>query len=132
MRVIALALSLVLATVATAADAPLLRSFYCIRAEHGCKETADLVPVTIDGATQLARRALSRKDDFVGFVDAKETTLQFYVEATDSILVDMPFPNQKGSFSTHLNRAQALRLIARLSPPLARYRTELRMEFAKW
>ncbi len=32
----------------------------------------------------------------------------------------------------HLKREQALKLIDGLSPPLARYRDELKLKFAKW
>jgi hypothetical protein len=132
MKIFVLLLSMVLVSVAAAADTNGLRFFYCIHAEHSCNETAGEVPVKNGNASLLARRALSTKDDFVGFIDAQQTTLQFYVEDADSILVDMPYPKQKGSYATHLNRAQALRLIVRLSPPLARYRTELKLEFAQW
>jgi|SRR5450631_347071 hypothetical protein len=132
MKIFVLLSSIGLVSLAAAADTSGLRFFYCSHVEHSCKETAGEVPVKDGNASLLARRALSTKDDFVGFVDAQQTTSQFYVENADSILVDMPFPKQKGSYATHLNRAQALRLIARLSPPLARYRTELKLEFAQW
>lgn len=109
-----------------------LRFFYCIHAEHPCKETAAEVPVASGNAMAVAKRVLSTKDDFLGFVDAEEITLQFYVEEVDSILVDMPVPEKKGSYSAHLDRAQALKLITRLAPPLARYRSKLKLTFAKW
>ena len=132
MRVFLLLLSTLVSFAAAAADTIELRYFYCIHAEHNCKETAGLVPVRNGNASLVARRALSTKEDFVGFVDAQDVTLQFFVEDVDSILVDMPFPNQKGSYATHLNRTQALQLNSRLSPPLAHYRTDLKLEFAKW
>ena len=125
-------LSITFSVAAAAADPNGLRLFYCIHAESSCKDTAEEVPVSSQDALAIARRALSTKDDFVGFVDAQQITLQFYVEDTDSILVDMPVPKLKGSYSSHLNRAQALKLIAGLSPPLARYRSELKLKFAKW
>jgi len=132
MQIFMFLLAMGFAFAATAEDAGGLSYFYCIHAEQSCKVTAGEVPVKNGNASLVARRVLSTKDDFVGFVDARQTTLQFFVEDIDSILVDMPFPKQKGSFSTHMNRAQALSLIGRLSPPLARYRTELKLEFGKW
>ena len=125
-------LALSASAVAAADGASGLRFFYCIRAEHACNETAAEVPVASGNANAVAKRALSTKDDFVGFVDAAETTLQFYVEEVDSILVDMPVPDRKGSYAGHLDRAQALKLIAQLSPPLTRYRSKLKLSFAKW
>jgi hypothetical protein len=132
MKIFIFLLTIGLACTATAVDTGGLSFFYCIHAEQNCKATEGEVPVKNGNAALVARRALSTKDDFVGFVDARQTTLQFFVEDIDSILLDMPFPKQKGSFSTHMNRAQALSLIARLSPPLARYRKELKLEFGKW
>ena len=83
-------------------------------------------------ALAIAEKALSSKDDFVGFIDADETTLQFLVDGTDSVWVDLPAPELKGSYGVHTNRARVLQIISRLSPPLSRYRAELKLEFAKW
>jgi len=132
MRHLLLWLAMVFSTGAAAADTGSLRAFYCIHAERSCAETKALVPVSARDAKALAQRALATKDDFVGFVDAQETTLQFYVEAADSILVDMPVPKLQGSYATHMTRAQAVQLIARLAPPLSRYRARLKLVFAKW
>jgi len=132
MNIGVLLLAIVLSTPATAAGNDGLLLFYCVHAERSCKETPRDVPVSGDNAMDVARRALVAKDDFVGFTDAHDTTLQFYVEAPDSILVDMPIPRMKGSYSAHIDRARALKLIARLSPPLSRYRTTLKLKFARW
>jgi hypothetical protein len=132
MRSFPLLLSIIFSTAAAAADMRDLRLYYCIHSELSCKETTQEIRASPEDAMALARRALSTKDDFVGFTDSHQTSLQFYVEDTDSILVDMPMPQLKGSYATHLNRAQALKLIAGLSPPLSRYRSELKLKFAKW
>jgi hypothetical protein len=132
MRLLLVSLAVAFAATSAAADTSGLRVFYCIHSERPCKETTEEAPVSRGDALLLARRALSTKDDFVGFTDAQQTTLQFYVEDTDSVLVDMPAPQLKGSYSTHVNRAQALKLIAGLSPPLSRYRSDLKLKFAKW
>jgi hypothetical protein len=109
-----------------------LSFFYCIHAERSCKETTGPAPVRSGNAMAVARRALPTKDDFIGFTDAHDTTLQFYAEARDSILVDMPDPKLQGSYTTHMTRDQALKLIDKLSPPLSRYRSDLKLKFAKW
>jgi hypothetical protein len=118
---------------AVAADDPsTLRLFYCVHAEQSCVDPSVAVAANSERILGVAGRALSSKDDFVGFIDADDTTLQFYVEGADFILVDMPMPEQKGSYSTHLSRAKALAIIGGLSAPFARYRSELNLEFAKW
>jgi hypothetical protein len=126
-------LMLVLAASTSAAEKPgPLKFFYCIHAERNCKQTTAQVPVVSGNAATVARRALATKDNFIGFVDAQDTTLQFYTKETDSILVDIPVPDSKGSYSARLSRNQALKLIEGLSPPLSRYRSELKLTFAKW
>jgi hypothetical protein len=132
MRLFLLLVSITFAASPAVAEMSGLRLFYCIHSERPCKETAEEIPFGAGDASVLARRVLSTKDDFVGFTDAHQTTLQFYVEDTDSILVDMPMPQLKGSYATHVHRAQALKLIAGLSPPLSRYRSSLKLQFAKW
>jgi hypothetical protein len=132
MKIFVLLLSIIVPASTAAENTSSLRFFYCIHAEHSCKDTAGEVPVISGNATSVARRALSTKDDFIGFTDADQTTLQFYAEDADSILVDMPMPKLKGSYATHLNRAQALKLIASLSSPLSRYRSDLKLKFMKW
>jgi hypothetical protein len=46
--------------------------------------------------------------------------------------VDMAMPQMNGSYATHVNRAQALKLIATLSSPSSRYRSEPQLKFVKW
>ena|ERR1700709_1481573 len=131
---------LLLSALVTASVAPLaaaeapgnLSFFYCIHAERSCKETTGPAPVRSGNAMAVARRALPTKDDFIGFTDAHDTTLQFYAEGGDSILVDMPDPKLQGSYTMHVTRDQALKLIDKLSPPLVRYRSDLKLKFAKW
>ena len=132
MRLFVLLLLITFSAAASAAETDGLRLFYCIHSERPCKETTQPISVSRGDALLFARRALLAKDDFVGFIDHQDTTLQFYVEHIDSILVDMPMPELKGSYATRLNRAQALKLIAGLSSPLSRYRSDLKLKFAKW
>ncbi|MEO8504002.1 MAG: hypothetical protein ABI609_08910 [Acidobacteriota bacterium] len=134
MRAFFLLLTLGLAVSAAASAGPQsqLKYFYCIHSGRPCKETTPEKPVVSGNAMAVARRALATKDDFVGFVDAQDTTLQFKAEDGEAILVDLPDPKLQGSYSTHLDRAQALKLIDGLSAPLARYRAQLKLKFAKW
>lgn len=130
-----LALTFGAATIAGSASAAPdghLKFFYCIQAERPCKETTPEVPVSSGHPMEVARRAFVKSGDFIGFTDAQDTTLQFKLEEGDSVLVDLPDPKRAGSYQEHLKRAQALKLIDGLSPPLARYRGELKLKFAKW
>ena len=132
MKILALLLLSIFAVSASADDAGSLQLFYCIHSEHNCVDPSAAVPTSRAKALAIAEKALSSKDDFVGFTDVHETTLQFYVEDADSVWVDMPVPERKGSYGVHTNRAKALQIISRLSPPLSRYRAELHLEFKEW
>jgi hypothetical protein len=132
MKTLIALLLIVLSGLAAAADTNGLRLFYCIRAEHDCVDPSAPVPTEARMSIAISGRALSSADDFVGFTDKDDTTLQFYVEAPDSILVDMPAPEKQGSYQVRISRGRAMLIIGRLSPPLSRYQTELKLEFAKW
>src|SRR4029077_18680448 len=125
-------LALGVAIPASAAPDGHLKFFYCVQAERPCKETTPEVPVSAGHPMEVARRAFVKSGDFIGFTDAQDVTLQFKLEEGDSVLVDLPDPKREGSSQAHLKRAQALKLIDALSPPLARYRDELKLKFAKW
>jgi hypothetical protein len=132
LKILALSLLQIVAVSASADDAGSLQMFYCIHSEHDCVSPSAAVPSNHAKALAVAEKAFSSKDDFVGFTDVHETTLQFYVEEVDSVWVDMPVPERKGSYGMHTSRAKALQIISRLSPPLSRYRSELHLEFKEW
>ncbi len=132
MRILALLSLIVIATSASAEGKNTLRLFYCVHAERSCANPDDAAPATSARTAVIARQALATQEDFVGFIDASDTTLQFFVEGPDSILVDMPNPESKGSYQAHVSRAKALQIIGGLSPPLSRYRSMLKLEFMKW
>jgi len=132
LKVLALLLLSISAVSTSAGDTGSLQLFYCIHSEHNCVDPSAAIPSNNENALAVAEKALSSKDDFVGFTDVHETTLQFYVDGADSIWVDMPVPERKGSYGVHTNRAKALQIISRLSPPLSRYQSELHLEFKEW
>jgi hypothetical protein len=132
LKFLALLSLIIVAASAAADDRARLQLFYCIHSEHNCVSPSAPVPSDHAKALAVAEKALSSKDDFVGFIDADETTLQFLVDGADSVWVDIPAPELKGSYGVHTNRVGALQIIGRLSAPLSRYRAELKLEFAKW
>ena len=132
LKVLALLLLSISAVSTSAGDTGSLQLFYCIHSEHNCVDPSAAIPSNNENALAVAEKALSSKDDFVGFTDVHETTLQFYVDGAYSVWVDMPVPERKGSYGVHTNRAKALQIISRVSPPLSRYRSELHLEFKEW
>ena len=132
LKILAFLLLSISAVSTSAGDTGSLQLFYCIHSERNCVDPSSAIPSNRAKALAVAEKALSSKDDFVGFTDVHETTLQFYVDGEDSVWVDMPVPERKGSYGVHTNRAKALQIISRVSPPLSRYRSELHLEFKEW
>ena len=132
MKILTYLLLIFVAAPASAESGNTLRLFYCVHTEQVCVNPDDAAPTSPAKTAAIAKKALSTQEDFVGFIDAGDTTLQFFVESPDSILVDIPNPASKGSYQTHVTRTKALQIIERLSPPLLRYRSTLKLEFVRW
>src|ERR1019366_10192869 len=76
MKLFVLLFSIIFSAAAAAEATGGLRFFYCIHTEHSCDVTAGDVPVKSGNASFVARRALSRKDDFVGRWEEHTSALQ--------------------------------------------------------
>jgi hypothetical protein len=116
----------------SAKDATNIQVFYCIHAETDCSVSGKPTLMAAEKIWRLAQRAMVAKDDFFGFVDNHDVTVQFMMEGPDVVLVDMPVPAQKGSYQTRVNHDTALALIKRMKAPLDSYKSTLQLKFAKW
>ena len=71
---------------------------------------------TIDrgSALGIAQSMLREPRDYVGFVDASDTTLQFMVEESGLIWMEVPVPHEGGSYGKTVTRSEAESVIASL------------------
>ncbi len=63
---------------------------------------------------ELMQEILNSPDNFLGIVDQKEQTLQFMVNDDQTILVDIPMPEMKGSYQKNVDLEGAVRLVKKL------------------
>jgi hypothetical protein len=80
MKILAFLLLISAAAPASAENKNTLRLFYCVHAEQRCANPDDALPTTPAKTAAIARKSLSTQEDFVGFIDASDTTLQFFVD----------------------------------------------------
>jgi len=87
--------------------------------------------ITQNELKNFAFNILRNKDDFFGLVDAEDNTLQFMVEDTNKIWMEIPTPTKKGSYGKHINVDEFSVLIDNLKP-FFRIEDFTNMEFVSW
>ena len=62
-------------------------------------------PATVENIIDCMNKLLHEPDNFVGIIDSDDVMLQFMVEESSEICIDVPIHDRKGSFmkSTDLN-----------------------------
>ena len=81
---------------------------------------------------EVAGEVPGQAKNFIGFTDSENTVIQFYVDSPGKIWVEIPSASEKGSYGTHLNLEQYLKLVAELSEPYSRYKKLLNLLFQPW
>ena len=105
--------------------------FYC------CQETGDEVesqtPFLADRDTMIsvALRTLRDEGDFFGIIDESDTTLQFMVQSSSEILIDIPIPAKGGSYNSIISPAELENTLLAISPPFSQLRLN-NLEFVEW
>jgi len=106
--------------------------FYCTYQYAECVPGQSTVKVSPDEMEQLLRRVTALKENFIGFVDSTGTTLQFFVDSPDLIWMEIPVPDEKGSYGKQLSTDEARALIKALEEPYMDYRKRLNLQFVHW
>jgi hypothetical protein len=124
-----------LLTLATASCAHVLngyRVFYCVHQKKECVSPEHPASMSLDEAVSLMRTAGNEKDAFLGLVDSKNVTLQFYTRQPHRIWVEIPAPEKKGSFGALMTEEKALTVIRNLSGDLELQKAALGLRFEAW
>jgi hypothetical protein len=127
---LALLLALVAASCATAPGD--YKVFYCVHQKKECVSPDHPTSMSRDAAMGLMKTAATEKDAFLGFVDSKDVTLQFYTRQPHRIWVEIPVPERKGSYGRVLTEDKALAVIRGLSGDLERQKEALGLKFEAW
>ena len=126
------ALLLALATASCTSVSGNYKVFYCVHQKKECIPPEHPAPMSREAAVSLMKTAATEKDAFLGFVDSKDVTLQFYTRQPHKIWVEIPAPQKKGSFGALLTEEKALAVIRELSGDLELQRAALGLKFEAW
>lgn len=105
--------------------------FYFCQASGDDVPGSDPQPAGASEIPALARRMLRDSDDFFGVVDGMGTTLQIAVVDEDEFLVEVPDPEQSGSYSAYLDGIEVFTLLESL-PYRFGADTVPRAKFQRW
>jgi hypothetical protein len=112
------------------ADEHRLKAYYCMYEEQQCTDKFEIEAKHI---AHLARVVLSDTEgNFLGFVDADGTALQFIVIAKDRVGIDLPVPAAEASYQREVDVEGALKIIDTLTAPLLAYKSKLDLELREW
>ncbi len=127
-----LALGLALAAASCATAPRDYRVFYCVHQKKECVSPDHSAAMSRDAAVNLMKTAATEKGAFLGFVDSKDVTLQFYTRQPHKIWVEIPAPEKKGSYGALLTEEKALAVIRDLSGDLESQKATLGLKFEAW
>ena len=106
--------------------------FYCVHHKAECVSPDNPKAMSREDALLIMKAVVAEKDAFLGFVDSKDVTLQFYTEEPHKIWVEIPAPARKGSFGALLTDAKAFAVIRNLSGDLEGEKKALGLKFRPW
>ena len=106
--------------------------FYCVHHKAQCVSSDNPKAMSREDALVIMKEVVVEKDAFLGFVDSKDVTLQFYTEEPHKIWVEIPVPARKGSFGALITDAKAFAVIRNLSGDLESEKKALGLKFRAW
>ncbi len=109
----------------------MIRVFYHIH-KGPCVDADQAVPLPLAAIVALAGDVASHDENFIGFIDAADTTLQIAPQGNGRFHIEMPVPARRGSLAMMADRATYDAVIAELQAPLAVYAQTLPLDFQAW
>ena len=126
------ALILVLGLFAAAKSYAYENVFYCTYQTETCVESSAGLSVNKSEIAELVERVGVGQENFIGFVDSHGTTIQFFVDGIDDILLEVPIPDEKGSYGKKINMAEMKSIVGDLESPYLNYIKSLKLVFSAW
>ena len=106
------------------------QAFYCCYQTNEVVSPEEACEMDLGIAGDRILELLQGDDDFFGLIDDRDTTLQF-LRNGDSIWMEIPIPDKKGSYGKYIPLAEAGPLIAAL-PPHIDLNDFSEMRFQSW
>ena len=109
----------------------MLKVFYCCYSTGDDVSGAEARTIDRESALGIAQSMLQEPRDYVGFVDASDTTLQFMVEDSGLIWMEVPVPEEGGSYGKTVSLNEAESVIASL-PAAFNKNCVAGLKFQRW
>ena len=92
----------------------MLKAFYCCYSTDDWIDAPDARVIDGDSALAIAQRVLREPMDFIGFVDENGVTLQFFIEDSGLVWIEVPIPEDEGSYGKTVTLREANSVIESL------------------
>ncbi|MFA0718709.1 hypothetical protein AB4622_22205 [Vibrio splendidus] len=69
--------------------------------------------------------------NFIGFIDSFNITLQFYVDEVDKIWVEIPVPEENGSYGKHISQEKMVDIVKNIQRSNTKYIKDLNLQLDK-
>ena len=92
----------------------MLKAFYCCYSTGDNVLGSEAIPIDRESALGIAQSVLRETKDFVGFVDANGTTLQFMVKDSGLVWMEVPVPEEDGCYGKMVSWSVAESVIGSL------------------
>jgi len=106
--------------------------FYCTYQNLTCVEASAAQSVSKSEIAVLIERVVAGQENFIGFVDPDGTTIQFFIDGVDDILVEIPSPAEKGSYGKKIDTSQMQSIVESLEFPYLNYIESLNLVLSLW
>ena len=71
-------------------------------------------------------------NNFIGFTDSEGTTVQFMVDESNKIWLDIPSVEEQGSYGKYITTSEMTALVDSLTAPYSKYVKDLNLKLLKW
>jgi len=108
-----------------------LKIFYTCYSTDESIEASAARDLASDSLVDVAPRFLKDEGDFFGVIDSDKVVLQFMVESSDLIRLEMPKPQEKGALVKVIGFSQLADTLQSINEPLSKVDQE-GMRFEAW
>ena len=106
--------------------------FYCTYQNQTCVDSSAEMSATEEEVSKLVELVGAGQENFLGFVDSDGTTIQFFADDVDDILVEIPDVEKKGSYGKKINQSEMRSIVKDLAPPYLNYIKSLDLKLKSW
>ena len=105
--------------------------FYSDYCEEKIIDSSDAFHASVSEILHSMDCVLHVPKNFIGIIDERDITLQFYVNDDKSILIDVPMPEKNGSFCRAGSLQECLSIVKRLDKAVDVSKID-GLEFQSW